>query len=387
MTGRTPQQTHVYNFESSFRDPGVGPTWVTMPEYFKENGYYVAGGGKIFHPDSSGADINNDPKSWDNYYYPNDPEDPKWSCPSTQLYQSVCPNTSTTMDVFFDSQLANEAVSEMVVAHNSGKNWFLGVGFYRPHRPWNTPREYYDKYNLDNMPTSIQLATNKSAPTDMPEIAWVENNWPCNQERLSSCTCESTGTIANYCDGAESTFNFNQNTNIPDKLAKLGRWGYYASVTYVDAVFGQVVGQVTALGLQDKTVVSVIGDHGWQLGEQGQWCKRMNLELSTRVPLMIRSPYHPNSYGETTSHFAELVDLYRTLIALAIPSDVSTTPLEDNVAGVDLTPVFENPTSPTSAVKDHTFSQMSRLPATRGQSRPVLLLQRRDVRGNRVDGV
>ena len=115
--------------------------------------------------------------------------------------------------------------------------------------------------------------------------------------------------------------------------------------------------------MEENTVVSVIGDHGWQLGEQGQWCKRMNLELSTRVPMMIRSPSHPGSHGKKTSHFAELVDLYRTLIALAIPpDDTSVTALQEDVGGVDLAPIFENPTNPASAVKTHTFSQMSRCP-------------------------
>ena len=364
MTGRTPQQTKVYNFESSFRDAGVGPEWVTLPEWFKQNGYYVAGGGKLFHPDSTGADIDSDPQSWTNYYYPNDPENPTFSCPSTQLYQSVCPNSSTNMDVFFDNQLADAAMNELAVAQNTGKNWFLGVGFYRPHRPWNTPVQFYNKYpNSNNMPTDMEQATHKDAPTRMPEIAWGENKWPCNQEKLGSCRCKITDQqSANYCDSG-TTFTFGQTEPIPDSLALLGRWAYYASVTYVDDVFGQVVDKLEDLGMEENTVVSVIGDHGWQLGEQGQWCKRMNLELSTRVPMMIRSPSHPGSHGKKTSHFAELVDLYRTLIALAIPpDDTSVTALQEDVGGVDLAPIFENPTNPASAVKTHTFSQMSRCP-------------------------
>ena len=208
----------------------------------------------------------------------------------------------------------------------------------------------------------MEQATHKAAPTRMPEIAWGESNWPCNQEKLGSCTCKSTGTSANYCDSG-TTFTFGQTEPIPDSLALLGRWAYYASVTYVDDVFGQVVDKLEDLGMEENTVVSVIGDHGWQLGEQGQWCKRMNLELSTRVPMMIRSPSHPGSHGKKTSHFAELVDLYRTLIALAIPpDDTSVTALQEDVGGVDLAPSFENPTNPASAVKTHTFSQMSRCP-------------------------
>ncbi|EOD06094.1 hypothetical protein EMIHUDRAFT_219397 [Emiliania huxleyi CCMP1516] len=157
MTGRTPQQTQVYNFVSSFRT--VGRDWVTLPQYFKDNGYYVAGGGKLFHPDSSGPPLNNDqPLSWDSYYFPNDPEDKKYACnESTQLYFGVCPSEESA-DSFFDAQLAAAAMDELVVARDSGKHWFLGVGFERPHRPWNTPREFYDLYpNSGNAPTDIAL--------------------------------------------------------------------------------------------------------------------------------------------------------------------------------------------------------------------------------------
>ncbi len=87
------------------------------------------------------------------------------------------------------------AMDELVVARDSGKHWFLGVGFERPHRPWNTPREFYDLYpNSGNAPTDIALATNKLGPLHMPEIAWISNKWPCSLERWGACsTLDQTG--------------------------------------------------------------------------------------------------------------------------------------------------------------------------------------------------
>ncbi|EOD06093.1 hypothetical protein EMIHUDRAFT_204694 [Emiliania huxleyi CCMP1516] len=112
--------------------------------------------------------------------------------------------------------------------------------------------------------------------------------------------------------------------------------------------------------MASNTIVSVIGDHGWHLGEQAEWCKRTNFELGTRIPMMIHAPNYPTSHGKRTEHFAEAVDLYRTLAALAFPA---SPPIQDSVSGTDLSPIFADPTNPSTAVRAYTFSQMSRCPA------------------------
>ena len=76
MSGRRPDTTKVWNFVGSFRD--VGPTWVTMPQYFKMHGFLTYGFGKLYHP---GSPPNDDfPTSWspndfgglnDSYYWGN----------------------------------------------------------------------------------------------------------------------------------------------------------------------------------------------------------------------------------------------------------------------------------------------------------------------------
>merc|ERR1711907_839442 len=109
-------------------------------------------------------------------------------------------------------------------------------------------------------------------------------------------------------------------------------------------------------GVDSNTVVAFVGDHGWHLGEQGEWCKRTNWELAVRVPFMIRSPKHPDSAGKSTAVLAELVDLYRTLASLAGAGSV-----EDGVEGVDLSPVFGSTGSVNRSV---VFSQMARCPVT-----------------------
>jgi len=63
--------------------------------------------------------------------------------------------------------------------------------------------------------------------------------------------------------------------------------------------------------------------------------------------LIIRTPWLPNSVGEHTSAFAELVDLHPTLLGLAGLPRVAPAPLpaaiEAQGTGQDLSPLFENP--------------------------------------------
>jgi len=56
--------------------------------------------------------------------------------------------------------------------------------------------------------------------------------------------------------------------------------------------------------------VAIMGDHGWQLGEMNEWRKMTNFELGVRDPLMIRTPWLPNSVGGRTPALVEAVDLF-----------------------------------------------------------------------------
>ena len=102
------------------------------------------------------------------------------------------------------------------------------------------------------------------------------------------------------------------NTTYPDDVVLSLRRAYFASITYVDSLVGQVLDSLTDLGLESNTIVTFVGDHGWQLGEHGEWCKHTNFELATRAPFIVRIPGLTDD-GPKMDEFVEFVDIFPTL--------------------------------------------------------------------------
>ena len=125
------------------------------------------------------------------------------------------------------------------------------------------------------------------------------------------------------------------------------RHGYYACVSYVDALVGRLLDELDRLHLSQNTLVVLWGDHGYHLGEQGLWTKANNFELSTRVPLVISSP--GSSAGNKTNALVELVDVYPTL------ADLCGLGTPDGVEGISLKPLMENSDRPWKRAVFHQY--------------------------------
>ena len=128
------------------------------------------------------------------------------------------------------------------------------------------------------------------------------------------------------------------------------RHGYYACVSYIDALVGRLLDRLEALGLEEKTVVCLWGDHGFHLGEQGLWTKANNYELATRVPLILSVPGQKGPGAEPRA-LVELVDLYPTLV------EVCGLKEPEGMEGTSFAPLLENPDRPW---KTAVFSQYPR---------------------------
>ena len=127
--------------------------------------------------------------------------------------------------------------------------------------------------------------------------------------------------------------------------------GYFASVSFVDAQVGRLLGFLERLGLADRTIVVFWGDNGWKLGDHGSWSKMTNFENDTRCPLIIRAPGREGN-GRSSEGLVELLDVYPTLCQLA------GLPRPAHLEGQTLAPLLDDP---AVAGRDAAFSQIYRL--------------------------
>lgn len=355
LTGRRPDSTKVWDLVTHFR--AALPDVVTLPQLFKNNGYFVQGMGKIYHPGY------NDPASWSvpwqspptaKYALPEnvaldnrfvtDPDEDKAPNPrqkgKAKAAKKVVPASfdETTAgglnsrgpafesadvpdNYYLDGKVADLAVSTLQEISHKKEPFFLAVGFAKPHLPFVSPKKYWDLYD----PARIELAPNKFRPVDAPDYAILPG-----------------GELRNYY-GIPTT-------SIPDDLARQLRHGYYAAVSYTDAQVGKVLDELDRLGLRQNTIVILWGDHGWKLGEHDAWCKHSNSENDTNAPLLLSVPGMKTA-GAHSKSFVEFVDVYPTLAELA------GLPLPGQLEGVSFKPLLAEPNRPW---KPAVFSQYPR---------------------------
>ena len=166
---------------------------------------------------------------------------------------------------------------------NESKPFFLAVGFHRPHLPFVVPDKYINLYPAEE----VKLPVNPYAPQGMPEVAWS--------------IFDELRTYVNV----KYKYGFGSiNTTLPNDLTLAMRRAYYAAVSYTDGLVGQVLEALEQEGLSDSTVVSFWGDHGWQLGEHGEWCKHTNFEVGILDSVIKWKHFRVTGHlcGEFTGH-------------------------------------------------------------------------------------
>lgn len=362
LSGRRPQRTQAWNFIDHFREPvgGLngneparvedGRKWISFPGYFKFNGYTTLGGGKTYHPGLPPNDDGNFSWSPDKAYVNNG------DCKCTSDYFSggqslVCPDNKKNLSVFTDYANLEGMLDDLQYASDlkksTGKPFFLNYGVHRPHLPFHFPAEFggeniWEKYG-DN--SKIPLPKHPSTPKDMPGIAFTYEL----DGKLDICVfgdCSPIPGPTSHVGNGSCPFC---GPALPDNSTQIMRKGYYSAVSYLDFLVGEMMAKLEELGHADDTVIAVVGDHGWQLGEHNIWGKHTNFELGTRVPLIIKAP--GQSEGIKSNALVESVDIYPTVAKLA------GLPNPPDVDGIDLSPLWKEPDTP---LKNVSFSEYPR---------------------------
>ncbi|KAK2149046.1 hypothetical protein LSH36_471g06066 [Paralvinella palmiformis] len=341
LTSRRPDTTKVWDLKTYWR--WSGGNFTTLPQYFKQHGYRTAGVGKVFHPEkSSNFD---DPVSWtEPYYHP--PNMPHWSYVFTVgvSWKAVSRREREEMPLE-DEQTANETLMTLrrlaPDALSCERPFFLAAGFHKPHLPFVFPEEFLDHYRI----AEVEPPSNQYIPRDMPTIAWQD--FP---------------ELRRFVDMKKLKHRGSMNETYPKKVTKTLRMAYYAAVSYIDSLVGDVLFEIDELGLADSTVVAFIGDHGFHLGENAQWTKHTNFEQGVHTPIMLHVPKVTESRIDSRS-LSELLDVYPTLVEAAGLPPMPKCPrnssgIEVCTEGVSLLPLIRDP---GLELREAAFSQHRRL--------------------------
>lgn len=308
LTGVRPTSKRFITFESAADQT---PWATTLPEQFKNNGYYSISLGKIFNNPRDKAESWSEPE-WRPNSKSSEPgggnnqkiiarhnyvtEDALAVARTDRYAHLAFEKADVEDDAYYNGQIANRAIADLRRLKEMDQPFFLAVGLLKPHLPFNAPSRYWEMYEEKNIPLSATPDMPKNAPKE------AQHNW---------------GEVRNYGhDGAMPARNTDE--TMPDELARKLIHGYYAATSYSDALVGDILEELEALDLDDNTIVVLWGDHGWSLGEHTQWAKHSSFNVVNQIPLIIRTPGMSEEVkGSMASGLVESVDIFPTLTELA----------------------------------------------------------------------
>lgn len=313
MTGYYPPTTGVFDNSGNFREtPGLSNT-LTIPQYFSKHGYQTAAAGKIFHM-PRGAEKEpmplSDDVSWDEHYAglvgtqaPIPFPQQTLNIPVNDYFSKnfVWGASPVPVEETYDYLLTQYTNDFLQKKHE--KPFFMACGLFRPHLSWFAPQEFFDLYDLNNI---ILPEIKEDDLEDLPEAA-IKMIKPL----------------------------------VHDALLEQGRWkeavrAYLANISYADYCIGQLLDAIENSDYNDNTIIVLMGDHGWHLGEKEHWTKFTLWERSTLTTFMMSVP--GMAPGRTHAP-VNLNDLYPSLV------DLCRLPEKKDLHGNSLTPLLMDPST------------------------------------------
>lgn len=346
MTGMRPDHTQVWDLRTRMRD--MNPEILSMPQYFKQQGYTTQGIGKVH--DNRCVDEYRDAPSWSvpyyqnsNTYYPkstglpegryqhpetkklirknkesSDQNESGWEKQSEFVSKYLRPSVESVDlpdNAYVDGANALHAIDILKQLKAEDDPFFFAVGFSKPHLPFTAPKKYWDMYERNEMP----LAPFQKISENSPELAFHTAAELHNYSDIPPIT-----SFSDHLDGQ----------GLPIDKQKELIHGYYAAVSYIDAQVGILLRTLDSLGMTENTIVVLWGDHGWHLGDHNLWCKHTNFEQATRSPLLISAPGIDPSKTKSPTEFVDVFPTLCNLAGIVIPSHLD---------GESLVPLMKEP--------------------------------------------
>ncbi len=332
LTGYRPwKPVHLSNraLEKELSDKREDSIPETFIHRFKQEGYHTVGIGKISHSadglvygyEEEPSQKRELPQSWSELVFNPGKWKTGWNAffayadgeNRQSLKKQVKPyEMGNVSDEGYPDGLTTQlAILKLRELKNQGKPFFMGVGFFKPHLPFNAPKQYWDLYERD----SIQLSENPNIP-----------------ENINQSSLHSSGEFNQYALGEEKA---SLEQSVSEAYARKLKHAYYASISYIDAQIGKITKELDALGLAENTIIVIWGDHGWHLGDQRVWGKHTLFESALKSTLIINSPFEKH-LGKRIENVVETVDIYPTLAAL------SGIKINHKIDGESLTPYMES---------------------------------------------
>ena len=302
FTGLLPSTTGMYFLQPALSRVAELDGVTTLVERFAEEGYATLGVGKLYHgggearyfDEYGGAMGGFGPSPLEKLSYPDG--HPLWDW-------GPYPRTDAEMP---DSKVAEWA--EEKLAAERDEPFLLAVGFWRPHVPMCVPQSWFD-------------AIGREQDVRLPDVPADDR-----EDLPPYATALTVGLPAPRHEW----------------MLEHDAWrgavhAYLASTAFVDAQIGRVLAALDEGPHADDTIVVLLSDHGFHLGEKGRWAKRSLWEESTRVPLIIAGAGIAPALRAAP---VGLVDVYPTLLDLC-----GLEPAPD-LDGHSLVPVMGDPVAP-----------------------------------------
>ena len=319
MSGRRPDSLGITSMTKYLYD--LHPDAVTIPQWFMQHGYTSMSVGKVLggygDPEHfkklSVGDRRTGGKTKDEFAMPDGTP-----LPPNLAKDLLCENRDVPDEACFDNVSASLAITELRALAKKPAPFFLALGLFKPHTPYKVPKRYWDLYRREDIPAIEAPAR----PSNAPEIAFHANH-----EILGEPSAQRS---------------------LDDETKREIRHGYYAAMSFADAQFGRVLDALDELKLSDNTIVVVIGDNGFHLGEHDVWGKMTLFGWDARVPLIISAPGIGKG-GAKTGAISELIDIFPTL------TDLSGLPSPPQLDGTSLVPVLKDSSASvkTAALTQH----------------------------------